>query len=271
MGDFQGQSDHSAPGLLIVRAGDGVVTLTLDRPAKKNAVTLAMWRQIAATVDALNGDQTARVLVLRGAGVDFCAGADIGEFAEVRRDAGTARAYEDANSAAFTALRTCRVPAIASIAGVCFGGGFGLAAACDLRLGAADAVFAVPAARLGLAYPADAMADIVAACGQHMARYLSFSGARLAAKAAHETGFLLELLPDQAALEARVSDIASAIAGNAPLSIAASKASIRAALSGRDDDLAHARALGDATFDSADYAEGRAAFLERRPPRFGGR
>ncbi|MEP4113942.1 MAG: enoyl-CoA hydratase/isomerase family protein, partial [Nitratireductor sp.] len=112
MGVFQDRPAHSAPGLGIARSADGVVTMTLDRPAKKNAVTLAMWRQIAATVDALNKDKTARVIVLCGAGTDFCAGADIGEFAEVRRDAGTARAYEDANSAAFAALRGCRVPVI---------------------------------------------------------------------------------------------------------------------------------------------------------------
>ncbi|MVA99075.1 enoyl-CoA hydratase [Nitratireductor sp. CAU 1489] len=268
MGEFQGRT---IPELRIAQSADGVVTMTLDRPEKKNAVTLAMWRQIAATVDALNKDETARVIVLCGAGTDFCAGADIGEFAELRRDAGTARAYEDANSAAFAALRACRLPVIASISGVCFGGGFGLAAACDIRLGATGAVFAVPAARLGLAYPADAMADIVAACGPQMARYLSFSGARLPAEAAHEAGFLLELLTDKAALDDRTNEIARAIAGNAPLSVGASKASIRAALSGRDDDLARARTLGDATFDSADYAEGRAAFLERRPPRFIGR
>ena len=271
MGVFQDRPAHSALGLVVARSADGVVTMTLDRPAKKNAVTLAMWQQIATTVGALDKDETARVIVLCGAGMDFCAGADIGEFAEVRRDAGTARAYEDANSAAFAALRGCRVPVIASISGVCFGGGFGLAAACDIRLGATGAVFSVPAARLGLAYPADAMADIVAACGPQMARYLSFSGARLPAEAAYEAGFLLELLPDQAALKARTTEIACAIAGNAPLSVAASKASIRAALSGRADDFSGAVTLGDATFDSADYAEGRAAFLERRAPRFKGR
>jgi enoyl-CoA hydratase/carnithine racemase len=103
-----------------------------------------------------------------------------------------------------------------------------------------------------------------------MAKYLTFSGARIDAATARDAGFLLDVVePDR--LENRVAGLATAIAENAPLSVRASKASIRAALSGKAEDLERARAAGDLTFDSADYAEGRAAFLQKRRPAFEGR
>lgn len=251
--------------------GDGgVVTVTIDRPQRKNAMTQAMWREMAALFRGFASDDAVRVVVLRGAGADFCAGADIGEFETVRGDAASARVYESANSAAFTAIRDCPVPTIAAIGGICFGGGFGLAAGCDIRLASADAVFSVPAARLGLAYPVDAMADIVHAVGPQLARYMTYSAARLDAAAALDAGFLLEVV-EPGWLEVRAAELAASIAANAPLSIRASKASIRAVLSGLAADAALAGTLGDATFESDDYAEGRAAFREKRPARFSGR
>lgn len=151
---------------LLVSTTDGVATIVINRPARKNAVTQAMWIELAANVDRLAGDTDVRVIVLRGAGADFSAGADISEFDTLRGDPESARAYEATNSAAFAALRNASVPVIAAIRGICFGGGFGIAAACDLRVACTDAQFAVPAARLGLAYPHDAMADIVWAAGR---------------------------------------------------------------------------------------------------------
>lgn len=251
--------------LLLDHAG-GIARLTLNRPAKKNAVTAAMWTDLARLVAGLPA--TTRALVLTGAGGDFCAGADIGEFETVRRDAETARAYEQANSDAFRALREAPFPTLAAMRGICFGGGFGLAAACDLRIAAPDAVFSVPAARLGLAYPQDAMADIVHAAGPQMAKYLLFSAARIGAGEALATGFLLEIADDP---QSRAETIATTIAANAPLSARASKAAIRAMLAGDPALAEQARALGAATFDSADYAEGRAAFRDRRSPLFTGK
>lgn len=263
------RADRENKPLMIGRHGN-VATMTINRPSRKNAVSHAMWRDLAAEATALGSDPTVRVIVLRGAGHDFCAGADIAEFDAVRRDAATARDYEAANSAAFVAFRNAPVPVIAAIRGICFGGGFGMAAACDLRIATPDALFSVPAARLGLAYPHDAMADIVHAAGPQMAKYLAFSAARIDAKAALTAGFLLEVVePDD--FETRISALADEIATNAPLSNRASKAAIRAVLSGNPTDICHARAMGDETFDSADYAEGRAAFAARRKPVFTGR
>lgn len=263
-------SDNGQTGFLRTQAGDGVARIVIDRPARKNAMTQAMWREMARLFHAFAADGGVRVVVLCGAGGDFCAGADIGEFETVRGDAASARLYESENSAAFAAIRDCPVPTVAAISGICFGGGFGMAAACDIRIAASDATFSVPAAKLGLAYPVDAMADIVHALGTQTAKYLTYSAARLDAAAAREAGFLLEVVaPD--ALDGRVAALAAGIAANAPLSVRASKASIRAVLSGLAADAGKAAALGDATFESDDYAEGRAAFRERRPARFSGR
>lgn len=256
---------------LEARLEDGIARLTINRPQRKNAVTQAMWQAMAGQTARWGGAGKVRALILSGEGEDFSAGADIGEFDTVRRDAQTARAYEQANSDAFTALREAPFPVIAAISGICYGGGFGLAAACDLRLATPDATFAVPAARLGLAYPQDAMIDIVTAAGAQMAKWLTFSAARITAAQALSAGFLLEIEGDRTALDARATAMALTIAANAPLSVRASKAAIRAAVSKTDADAALARDLGSATFDSADYAEGRAAFREKRKPVFQGR
>lgn len=249
---------------------DGVARLTLNRPAKKNAVTHSMWQAVPRLVEELAKGDGVRVLVLSGAGSDFSAGADIGEFDTLRGDPESARVYERSNSAAFAAIRDAPFPTLASIAGICFGGGCGLAAACDLRIASDDAVFAVPAGRLGLAYPADAMPDLVHALGQQTARYMTYSGARIDAARALASGFLLEVVALQD-LQRRTDDIAGAIAAAAPLSVRASKAAIRSVLTGDAGDRVAAARLGDLTFDSADYAEGRRAFKERRTPHFSGR
>ncbi|MHB2264920.1 enoyl-CoA hydratase/isomerase family protein [Aliihoeflea sp. PC F10.4] len=256
------------PGFHVERKGH-VLVVEIVRPEKKNALTEAMWIALAEIFDATAQDNGVRAIVLTGRGGSFCAGADIAEFDTARRGE-RAATYEAANSRAFAAIRNCPVPTIAAIDGVCFGGGFGLAAACDIRIASNEALFSVPAARLGLAYPVDAMADIVHTLGPQLARYLTYSAGRLDAATALATGFLLEIT-DQAPARDRALDLAQSIAMNAPLSIRASKASIRAVLSGSPEDMKVAATLGAATFKSDDYEEGRQAFKERRAPRFSGR
>lgn len=256
-------------GFLNVARDGAVVTITINRPDRKNAMNQAMWREMANLYTDLARDEDARVVVLTGSGKDFCAGADISEFDKVRKDAASARAYEAENSRTFAAIRNCPLPTIAAIRGICFGGGFGLAASCDIRIADTSALFSVPAARLGLAYPADAMADIVNALGPQLTKYLVYSAARLDAQKALSARFLMELVADD--LDAHVQNLAAEMAANAPLTIRATKASIRACLTGNEDELAQAVALGDSTFESEDYAEGRAAFREKRRPVFRGR
>lgn len=245
--------------------------LLIDNARRKNAVTAAMWRAIPQAVRWLITDGEARVIVLTGAGgADFCAGADISEFGEVRRDAATARIYESENSAAFAAIRGASVPSIALIRGICYGGGFGLAAAADLRIADTSARFCIPPAKLGLAYPADAVADLVRALGDQIARFALFTGEVMMPANLSRSGFLLECVaPD--ALDATVQTLADIIAANAPLSIRASKLAVRSIVEGEQSLANDAMTLGAATFESADYAEGRLAFAERRKPDFTGR
>jgi len=249
---------------------DGVGRISINRPEKRNALTDEMWRSLPGAFDCLVGQHHARVVIVDGAGgKDFSAGADIGEFETLRKDGDTARIYEAGNSDAFAAIRTSPVPVIAAIRGICFGGKAKSAAACDIRLADDTARFAIPAARLGLAYPVDAVQDLVRALGDQQARYALFSAREISAQNALACGCLHALCrPDQ--LEEQVLRLASDIAAAAPLSVRASKAAIAAHGARSPQDLEKAAAFAAMTFESLDYAEGRRAFMEKRQPSFAG-
>lgn len=261
-----------ADGAIAAAASDSAIgSLTINRPDKRNALTDEMWRAVPEAVDWLVHQQHARVVIIEGAGGrDFSAGADIGEFATLRKNAETARAYEAGNSAAFAAIRNCPVPMIAAVRGICFGGGFGLAAAADIRLADETARFAIPAARLGLAYPLDAVQDLVRALGDQQARIALFSAQEISLAQAIACGCIAKSCStDQ--LEGEVLALATAIAAAAPLSVRASKAAISALHSRSSEEYESAGALSESTFDSADYAEGRSAFMDKRKALFEGR
>jgi enoyl-CoA hydratase/carnithine racemase len=245
--------------------------LIVDHPERRNAVSLSMWKALPALVAALDANPAVRVIVLAGGGEQaFVSGADIAEFAEVRRDAASAHAYEDANEAAFAAFRRAEKPTLAMIRGACFGGGVGLAAACDLRIAADDAVFSIPAARLGIAYPPPAIADVVALVGLSRAKDLFFTARRVGHAEALAIGLVDRVVP-AASLRDETVALAATIAGNAPLTLAAAKTAIAAAVTGDPAAAERARAAAEACFSSADFAEGRDAFLAKRAPRFTGR
>ena len=245
--------------------------LIVDHPERRNAVSLAMWKALPALVAALDAEPAVRVIVLAGGGEQaFVSGADIAEFAEVRRDAASAHAYEDANEAAFAALRRAAKPTVAMIRGPCFGGGVGLAAACDLRIAADDAVFSIPAAKLGIAYPPPAIADVVALVGVSRAKDLFFTARRLDHVEALAIGLVDRVVP-AASLQTETLSLAATIAANAPLTIAAAKTAIAAAVTPDSAAAERARAAAEACFSSDDFAEGRDAFLAKRTPRFAGR
>lgn len=250
----------------------GVARLLIDNGAKRNAFDLEMWRALPALMAAIDAEPEARVVVMSGApGLPFCSGADISEFSTVRATSGGGRAYEQANVEAFEAISACSKPTIAAISGFCMGGGMGLASACDLRVAQEGAAFAIPAGRLGVGYPPSAMRYVVAAVGAQRAFEMFFTARRLTAHEALATGFLSQLL-DQESFEGAVDALAQTIAANAPLTLKAAKAAIRAAAGlPNAPGLDACEALAAQCFDSADYMEGRAAFLEKRAPKFTGR
>ncbi|NBN77266.1 enoyl-CoA hydratase [Microvirga tunisiensis] len=258
------QQDHS-PGQIRCHVEGEIGWLVIDNPDRRNALSLAMWQAVPEAVARLTADPAVRVIVLRGAGEEtFVAGADISEFETLRGNARDARTYEAVNVAAFDALRATPKPTIAMIRGHCLGGGLGLAAAADLRVAAQGSSFGIPAARLGLAYPPTALADIVALTGPARARDLVFTARRVSAEEAHRIGLLDRLVPADA-LETAVRELAGTVAANAPLTIAATKAALAALTNG---DLAAAEAAAERCFDSRDFAEGRSAFLAKRTPDF---
>lgn len=245
--------------------------LVVANPARRNAVSLDMWKAIPGAMAALEAHPDVRVVVVRGDGdLAFVSGADISEFSTVRKDAACARDYEASNAEAFAAIRNSSKPTLAMIRGFCLGGGMGLAVACDLRIAADDAVFGIPAARLGVGYPPDCMADVVAAVGPQRAKELFFTARRLGAREALEIGLVIAVHSVEA-LENEAIDLAHAIAHNAPLTIRAAKAAIDSVAAGTQAaDRARLVYLTDACFASADFAEGRTAFLDKREPKFHG-
>lgn len=248
-----------------------VVLLMIDNGSRRNAFDLAMWQALPEVVAWVEADESARVLVIRGAGeLPFASGADISEFATVRATAAGGRAYEDANVAAFDAVARCRKPVVAMIRGFCLGGGLGLALACDLRVAAEGAQFGIPAGRLGVGYPPQAYAYAVAAVGAMRAKELFFTARRLGTEEAMQAGLLTRVVAPED-LEETTLALAGTIAANAPLTLAAAKAGIDAAagLPGAPGSDA-LRAMAAACFDSDDYREGRTAFLEKREPHFRG-
>jgi enoyl-CoA hydratase/carnithine racemase len=262
----------SATDKLRVEIDGGVARLLVDNSARRNAFDFSMWRALPALLRELDERDDARVVVLTGApGLPFCSGADISEFSTLRATAEGGRAYEQANMEAFDALSQVGKPVVAAISGFCMGGGMGLAAACDLRIAAQNATFAIPAGRLGVGYPPRAMKYIVAAVGPQSAFDLFFTARRVDAEEAKAAGFVSRILPNEG-FDEEIGKIAAEIAANAPLTLRAAKAAIRLAaqLPGARG-LDHCDELAGACFDSADYTEGRTAFLEKREPKFLGR
>ncbi len=260
----------SAPGLLY--ACDGALArITISQPAKMNAMAFQMWQALPELVARAAADPQVRAIVLEGDGEKaFCAGADISQFGAQRSDPEGVAAYDRAVAQGMAALAQAAKPTIAVIRGICFGGGFGLAMACDIRLARADARFRVPAARLGLGYGYEGVKLFVHKLGPDVAADILFSARILDAPEAERLGVVAKVW-DAASFATDCAAYLDSVAANAPLTLMAAKAALtELAKPDSARDPARVAALVAACFGSADYKEGQAAFKEKRTPQFRG-
>jgi enoyl-CoA hydratase len=231
-----------------------------------------MWRGIAPAMAGFDADPEVRCVVFRGAGTDaFAAGADISEFEQNRAERSSVAKYDDLLDQVLHSIQDSRKPSVAMIYGFCLGGGVEIALACDLRYCGQSAQFGIPAAHLGLAYNVEGHKRLIETVGHARAREIMYLGRRYSAAEAFDMDLVHQVFPDLQ-LEKEMQKIIDALAENAPLSIANSKTIIEEYVkSSGSPDEALMRAAMERCAKSADYEEGRKAFMEKRKPRFKGK
>jgi enoyl-CoA hydratase/carnithine racemase len=254
--------------ILLDRTGD-VATLTLNRPDKRNALDLDMWRALAQAMRSVSADGAVRCVVLTGAGGAFAAGADIAEFAGCRRTASEAKAYGAVVNLALDSIRDCPMPTVAAIRGPCVGAGLQIAILCDLRIASSSSTFGAPIQRLGFAMPYPEIAYLVELAGHAVALEILLEGRVFDAGEALQKGLVSRVVADEAH-DGEVAATSRRIADGAPLAARAHKRLIRRALDPRPWSEAE---IGEsfAAADSEDYRRGIDAFLAKKKPRFEGR
>jgi enoyl-CoA hydratase len=257
---------------LIGRKDGAIGWVIFNHPERRNAISSEMWRAIPPLLAAYEADPEVRVVVFAGAGDKaFVSGADISQFDNERQNREANEIYSAQSAAATRAMAQLQKPSIAMIRGFCIGGGLAVALTCDLRIASDDARFAIPAARLGLGYGFEGVRRLVDVVGPAYASEILFTARQLDATEAWRCGLVNRVVPVPE-LETALRACAALISENAPLTIRASKLAIQEAL--KDPErrkLDRLEAAVAACFESADYAEGRRAFLEKRKPRFEGR
>jgi len=256
--------------LIHVERDGSIVTVVLNRPAKLNALTRAMWGELGDTIATLAADDTVRCVTLRGAGEKaFSPGNDIGEFASERANKAQAIEYGKTMQRTAEALANCRHPLVAQIHGVCVGGGLEIAALCDIRICGQSSRFGAPIKNLGLVMAYPEMAPLVRLAGCAVALEILLEGRIFDAAEAKAKGLVTRVVPDdQVAAEARAT--AERIAAGAPLVARWHKKFARRLAQGTPiAPLEHDECFD--CFDTEDFRIGYAAFLAKRKPVFTGR
>jgi len=251
---------------------DGVGTMTYNNPARHNAVDHAMRCAIIDILTAFSENPDVRVVVITGAGgKSFVSGADISEFDAKRSSPEQIVAYNEVSRRVGEAFAALRKPVIAMVRGYCLGGGLNTALNADIRIATEESRFGIPAARLGLGFGFDNVTKLVSVVGQAYAAEILYTAKRFSAAEALQMGLINHVVAD-GALEPAIREMAQSIVANAPLTIRALSASLEEAVKDPDKrDLAITSRLIEACMQSHDYAEGRRAFREKRPPVFKGR
>jgi enoyl-CoA hydratase len=257
---------------MIAEKTDGIGWMTFNNPARRNAIGFAMREAILEILGDFEGDPDVRVIVMKGAGDKaFVSGSDISEFAERRATPQQREIYDALSARVSVAYNQIEKPLIAMIQGFCLGGGLGTAMQADLRVASDDSQFGIPAAKLSVGYPFHNMKKIIDVVGPAKTKEIMFTGRRFSAAEALAMGLVNQVVPVDA-LEETVHELAATIAGNAPLTIRASKTIVTEAMKNPDDrDLALCQEQVDACMNSDDFAEGRTAFMEKRNPKFIGK
>jgi enoyl-CoA hydratase/carnithine racemase len=260
----------SSMGNIKIDRQDAIATVTLDHPGKLNAISVAMWNALASAFAGFSADESLRCIIVRGAGGNFAAGADISEFSEVRANPEQLRVYHGRTIAdALCAIGECLHPTIALVEGFCIGGGLEIAAQCDLRIAAASSRFGAPIHKLGFAMAPDELRGLLSLASRATAMELLLEGRILTAVEAREKGLLTRVVGDDRVVEEAWAT-AGRIAAMAPLANRITKRLARRLAPGSPP---LSKAEFDESFaywDSQDHREGIAAFLAKRPPQFRG-
>lgn len=261
-----------AGGKMLAAKDEGVGLITFNQPEKRNAMSLEMWTGLGEILDEFREDNSVRVVILSGAGNKaFVSGADISQFEKNRSDANAQQEYDRLAGVGRAKYASFPKPIIARIRGFCLGGGLAIAMQADLRIAAVDSQFGIPAAKLSIAYAPGSVKRLIDLVGPAHARMILYTARRIDAAEAERIGLINKMVEDEE-LNEYVLDLARTIADNAPLSVAASKLTINEMLKDAGErDTAAMDLMMQSCFDSADYKEGRTAFMQKRPPRWQGR
>ena len=251
---------------------DTTLHIRFDNPQRHNALSVDMWSAVPPLLRRARDDERVRLVVFSGAGEKaFVSGADISQFEDMRAAREAVTVYEAMAEETLGGIHDFPKPTLACIRGWCIGGGVNVAIACDIRIASTDAIFSIPAARLGLGYRYSAMKNLVDLVGPGIAKDLFFPARRIEGAEAKAIGLVSRTCPPTE-LDALLGEYTAALAQNAPLTVAAGKAITREVLKASpDQDLARCAALIRGCFESEDYAEGRTAFMQKRKPVFRGR
>jgi enoyl-CoA hydratase len=261
-----------AGGKMLAAKDDGVGLITFNQPEKRNAMSMEMWTGLGEILDEFAEDSSVSVVILTGAGNKaFVSGADISQFEKNRNSAEGQKEYDRATGVGRQKYHSFKKPVIARIRGYCMGGGLAIAMAADLRIASTDSQFGIPAAKLSIAYAPDSVKKLIDLVGPSHARMILYTAKRIDAQEAERIG-LINKMTSEEGLNDVVLDIARTIADNAPLSVVASKLTINEMVKDESQrDMALIQQQMEICFNSADYKEGRTAFMEKRPAKFIGR
>ena len=244
-----------------------IARMVLDQPGKKNAIDRSMWQALASHCDHIDADSAVKLLVLQGAGDCFSGGADLKEMQAMLSAGESLQPNYSAVDKSLTRLRGLSIPSIAAIRGACMGGGCMIALTADFRIASDDSLFAITPAKLGLTITPEQINDLLALVGLSRAKEMLYTGRRVEAVDALAWGLVNEIV-EVPRLDTQVNQWAEALMANSQHSVRTFKRVIGEMQKGYQGDTALCEQLYREGFEGADFKEGAAAFLARRPPRF---